>query len=129
MTITVYSGDLLHRLQQIHTQVIETQVKHCFTLQCIKSVHVRRSWQVISYLFAQKVLAPSKFVLIRGNHEIRDIQKMFTFHRFVEVNIGITNIKSLSLLRRSLGSKPGKEHTRIRGEVLKKLWCCDGGRV
>ena len=43
---------------------------------------------------------------------------MFTFHRFVEVNIGITNIKSLSLLRRSLGSKPGKEHTRIRGEVL-----------
>ncbi|CAH3155579.1 unnamed protein product [Pocillopora meandrina] len=36
--------------------------------------------EVISYLFAQKVLAPSKFVLIRGNHEIRDIQKMFTFH-------------------------------------------------
>ena len=30
MTITVYSGDLLHRLQQIHTQVIETQVKSLF---------------------------------------------------------------------------------------------------
>ena len=30
MTITVYSGDLLYRLQQIHTQVIETQVKALF---------------------------------------------------------------------------------------------------
>lgn len=39
------------------------------------------SIEVISYLFAMKILAPTKFFLLRGNHEIRSIQKNFTFAR------------------------------------------------
>ena len=39
------------------------------------------SIEVISYLFAMKILAPTKFFLLRGNHEIRAIQKNFTFAR------------------------------------------------
>ena len=35
--------------------------------------------QVIAYLFAQKVLCPDKMILIRGNHEVRDVQLYFTF--------------------------------------------------
>jgi len=36
--------------------------------------------EVVAYLFAHKILAPSKFILIRGNHEIRGIQRMHTFY-------------------------------------------------
>lgn len=38
-------------------------------------------FEVISYLFSHKALAPTKFNLIRGNHEIREVQQMFTFQR------------------------------------------------
>lgn len=36
--------------------------------------------EVIAHLFAQKILAPDKFYLLRGNHEVRSVQKMFTFY-------------------------------------------------
>ncbi|KAI1285043.1 Serine/threonine-protein phosphatase PP1 [Halotydeus destructor] len=43
----------------------------------------RGTWSVecTCYLMALKVLAPHRFFLLRGNHEIRSIAKMFTFYR------------------------------------------------
>lgn len=39
------------------------------------------SIEVALYLFAMKILAPNKFFLLRGNHEVRHIQKSFTFEK------------------------------------------------
>ena len=38
-------------------------------------------FQVIVYLLAAKFQCPKKVLLLRGNHEIRKVQQMFSFYK------------------------------------------------
>ncbi|ODN00844.1 Serine/threonine-protein phosphatase PP1 isozyme 5 [Orchesella cincta] len=78
--------------------------------------------EVVSYLFAHKLTAPSKFNLLRGNHEIRDVQQMFTFYK-----------ECLT----KFGDKLGREIWNAVNDVFdvmplaavidKKIFCAHGG--
>ncbi|KAI1301256.1 Serine/threonine-protein phosphatase PP2A-like PPG1 [Halotydeus destructor] len=55
--------------------------------------------EVVLYLFCMKLLAPGQFYLIRGNHEVRQLQKTFTFTRECEKKFGDLEIwNSLNLV-------------------------------
>lgn len=46
--------------------------------------------EVIMLIFCLKILAPDKFFILRGNHEIRVIQEQFTFKELCQVRFNGT---------------------------------------
>lgn len=38
--------------------------------------------ELMAYLLAAKLQRPDAVLMVRGNHETRDIQKMFTFYKY-----------------------------------------------
>ncbi|XP_017773342.1 PREDICTED: uncharacterized protein LOC108560344 [Nicrophorus vespilloides] len=78
--------------------------------------------EVITYLFCYKVLYPNKINLIRGNHEIRDIQRVFTFHgeclfKFGE-KVGEQVWENINTV---FDTMP------LAGIIDGKIFCCHGG--
>src|SRR6218665_517397 len=47
------------------------------------------SLEVVFYLFSIKLLAPNRFFFLRGNHEVRAVQKTFTFERECNEKFGV----------------------------------------
>ncbi|KPM06823.1 serine/threonine protein phosphatase-like protein 6 [Sarcoptes scabiei] len=80
------------------------------------------SIEVVCYLFAMKILAPTKFFLLRGNHEIRSIQRNFTFARECILKYSYQN-----------GQKVFEEfnktfdHLPLVGIVEESIFCAHGG--
>lgn len=78
--------------------------------------------EVVLFLLAQKVLAPNKIFLIRGNHELRGVQKYFSFYSEVIEKFG-------QKLGESLWREINKafDHMPVAAVVDDQIFCTHGG--
>ncbi|XP_045477329.1 serine/threonine-protein phosphatase PPQ-like [Harmonia axyridis] len=80
------------------------------------------SIEVISYLFSYKVQNPEKIKLVRGNHEIREVQKMFTFYTECQNKFGdrlgaeVWSAVNLTF-----------DHLPVAAIIDNSIFCCHGG--
>ncbi|XP_023310381.1 uncharacterized protein LOC108912646 [Anoplophora glabripennis] len=80
------------------------------------------SIEVISYLLAYKLQYPSKLNLLRGNHEIREVQKMFTFYKECILKLGDKLGSEVWMsVNNAFDTMP------IAATIDGKLFCCHGG--
>ncbi|CAG0896443.1 unnamed protein product [Cyprideis torosa] len=78
--------------------------------------------EVVSYLFAQKMVAPHKFFLLRGNHELRVVQKTFTFYDECLNAFGDTLGKEVwEAVNKAFDNMP------LAAVIDKKIFCVHGG--
>ena len=81
------------------------------------------SVEVVAYIFAQKIIAPNKFHLLRGNHEHRRIQEHFTFKRECHEKFGNVDLadKVWNAVNLAFDAMP------IAAVVDSKIFCVHGG--
>ncbi|KAL3274194.1 hypothetical protein HHI36_015610 [Cryptolaemus montrouzieri] len=80
------------------------------------------SIEVITYLFCYKVQNPNKIKILRGNHEIREVQKMFTFFTECHNKFGDRlGMEVWSAMNNTFDSLP------IAAIIDNSIFCCHGG--
>ncbi|CAG9824621.1 unnamed protein product [Phaedon cochleariae] len=80
------------------------------------------SIEVISYLFSYKLQCPNKLNLLRGNHEIREVQKMFTFLKECILKLGDKLGNELWI-----AANNAFDNMPIAAVIDGKIFCCHGG--
>lgn len=79
------------------------------------------SIEVACYLFALKILNPSKMFMLRGNHEVRSVQRNFTFEKECIDKYGSNGLKVFELLNNVFDSLP------FSGIIDESIFCVHGG--
>ncbi|XP_076250134.1 uncharacterized protein LOC143189981 [Rhynchophorus ferrugineus] len=80
------------------------------------------SLEVISYLLSYKLQSPNKVNLLRGNHEIREVQKMFTFYKECCLKLGDKLGNEVwNAVNNAFDTMP------IAATIDGKVFCCHGG--
>ncbi|KAM3957711.1 uncharacterized protein ACR2FA_008283 [Aphomia sociella] len=78
--------------------------------------------ELLAYLLACKLQRPAGVLLVRGNHETRDIQKMFTFYNECISKYGeVEGNKIWNAINQVFDSLP------LAAVVDDKVFCCHGG--
>ncbi|KAG9510499.1 Serine/threonine-protein phosphatase PP1, partial [Fragariocoptes setiger] len=77
--------------------------------------------ECVLYLFALKVVAPDRFSLLRGNHEVAAIQRQYTFSRECETKFGQFGRPIWKAINRCFDSMP------LAAVVDDRIFCAHGG--
>ncbi|XP_060801194.1 uncharacterized protein LOC106132186 [Amyelois transitella] len=78
--------------------------------------------ELMAYLLAAKLQRPAGVLLVRGNHETRDIQKMFTFYNECVAKYGDQEgVKIWNAINMVFDALP------LAAVVDDKVFCCHGG--
>ncbi|XP_045541651.1 uncharacterized protein LOC106719231 [Papilio machaon] len=84
----------------------------------------RGAWgvELLAYLLAAKLQRPRGLHLVRGNHETRDIQTMFTFYTECTTKFGdVEGVKIWNAINNVFDVLP------LAAVVDEKVFCCHGG--
>ncbi|KAI2809360.1 hypothetical protein BLOT_000509 [Blomia tropicalis] len=76
---------------------------------------------VACYLFAMKILAPNKFFLVRGNHEVRQVQRTFTFEKECKDKFGSNGLTVFEMFNRVFDTLP------FAAVIDEQIFCSHGG--
>ncbi|XP_021203434.1 uncharacterized protein LOC101741294 isoform X2 [Bombyx mori] len=78
--------------------------------------------ELVAWLFASKLQRPDAILLLRGNHETRDIQKMFTFYNECVAKYGeVEGVRIWNAINNVFDVLP------LAAVVDDKVFCCHGG--
>lgn len=80
------------------------------------------SVECVLYLFAMKSIAPDRFFLLRGNHEVSVIQRQYTFNKECESKFGTTSGRQLwRTFNRVFDRMP------VAAVIDNQIFCAHGG--
>ena len=79
------------------------------------------SAEVIIFLWAMKLVYPNRFFMLRGNHEVESVNKMYTFNTECQTKFGKWHTNMYHRFNRVF------DHMPLTAVIDDRVFCCHGG--